>query len=41
MYRKWTAKIWFIFPPHLTNACALPGRSQKDANAPFHSYAEV
>jgi len=34
--RKYAIKMYFIFPPHLTNACALPGETKNTEIASFH-----
>jgi len=34
--RKWAIKMYFIFPPHLTSASALPGETGNPEIASFH-----
>jgi len=34
--RKQAIKIYFIFPPQLTSASALPGGTRNPEIAPFH-----
>jgi len=34
--RKQTIKMYFIFPPHLTSASALPGETANPKIATFH-----
>jgi len=36
LQRKYAIKTYFIFPPHLTNASALPGETGKPEIASFH-----
>jgi len=37
--RKQAIKMYFIFPPHLTNASALPRETGNLEIVPFHLYA--
>jgi len=34
--RKYEMKMYFIFPPHLTSASALPGKTENPEVASFH-----
>jgi len=36
LQRKYAIKTYFIFPPHLTSASALPGESRNAEIASFH-----
>jgi len=39
--RKQAIKIYFIFPPHLTSASAIPGETGNPEIASFHLNAAV
>jgi len=37
LLRKYAIQRYFIFPPHLTNAAALPGKTGNPEIVSFHS----